>query len=53
MTQCPECDAVLQRKDMIEGEVFSCPECGTELEVTTAEPFTVALAPQEKEDWGE
>ena len=53
MTQCPQCDAVVQRADMIEGEIFSCPECGVELEVTTAEPFAVALAPKEAEDWGE
>ena len=53
MTQCPECDAGLQLKEMIEGEVFSCPDCGTELEVTSAAPFTVAAAPREEEDWGE
>ena len=53
MTNCPECDAVLQKNDMIEGEIFSCRECGTELEVTAAEPFAVATAPKEEEDWGE
>ena len=53
MTNCPECDAALQLKDMIESEIFSCPECGTELEVTGTQPFTVSQAPQEKEDWGE
>jgi len=53
VTQCPQCDAVLQKNEMIEGEIFSCPECGTELEVATAEPFSVALAPHEEEDWGE
>ena len=53
MTNCPECDAVLQPKDMIENEIFSCPECGVELEVTGVQPFMVAHAPQEAEDWGE
>ena len=53
MTQCPECDAGVQLKDMIEGEIFTCPECGTELEVTATQPFTVAQAPKEEEDWGE
>lgn len=53
MTQCPECDAVLRRNDMIEGEVFSCPECGTELEVASTDPFAANLAPREEEDWGE
>lgn len=53
MTECPECDTGLQLNDKIEGEVFSCPDCGTELEVTSAQPFTVAQAPHEEEDWGE
>ena len=53
MTNCPECEGVLQKNNMIEGEIFSCPECGTELEVTGAEPFAVAAAPKEEEDWGE
>jgi len=53
VTHCPECEAVVQKGDKIEGEIFSCPECGVELEVTAAEPFAVALAPQEAEDWGE
>ena len=53
MTNCPQCEAVLQKNDMIESEIFACPECGVQLEVTAAEPFAVALAPQEEEDWGE
>ena len=53
MTQCPECEAALQLNDKIEAEIFSCPECGTELEVTATQPFTVAHAPKEEEDWGE
>lgn len=53
MTQCPECDAELELNDMIAGEIFACPDCGVELEVSSAQPFAVALAPKEKEDWGE
>ena len=53
MTQCPECEANLLLNDMIAGEIFSCPDCGVELEVSTAQPFAVALAPKEQEDWGE
>jgi len=53
MTECPECAAELQPKELIEGEIFSCPDCGTELEVTGVSPFAVAPAPSEKEDWGE
>jgi len=53
MTECPECAGTLQRKDMVEGEIFTCPECGTELEVTSLDPFEAAKAPKEEEDWGE
>jgi alpha-aminoadipate carrier protein LysW len=30
-----------------------CPECGAELEISALSPLTLALAPQEEEDWGE
>lgn len=53
MTECPECGTQLQRNDMIEGEIFSCSDCGVELEVTSTTPFTVSPAPREEEDWGE
>ncbi len=53
MTECPECSAALRRNDMIEGEIFSCPDCGVDLEVSSFEPFEAALAPREAEDWGE
>jgi alpha-aminoadipate/glutamate carrier protein LysW len=53
MTQCPTCDAAVENKSMIVGEVFPCPDCGTELEVTGMEPFSVQPAPIEAEDWGE
>ena len=51
---CPICDAEIQAPgDVVEGELLSCPDCGTELEVISIDPFTVAEAPQEEEDWGE
>ncbi len=53
MTECPECGRAIEKKDLIEGEVFPCPDCGTELEVTSAEPFRIDAAPREAEDWGE
>ena len=34
-------------------ELVRCPDCGTELEVITTEPLTLAPAPIEEEDWGE
>ncbi len=53
-TNCPVCDAEIEApQDMIEGELLTCPECGVELEVISTDPFSVAEAPQEEEDWGE
>lgn len=53
MTQCPECDAKVERQDKVLGEVFPCTDCGTELEVYGTTPFAVQPAPKEAEDWGE
>jgi alpha-aminoadipate/glutamate carrier protein LysW len=53
MTQCPECDADVETRTMVQGEIFPCPDCGTELELTGPEPFSVQVAPREAEDWGE
>lgn len=53
MTECPECDASVESQKMVTGEVFPCPDCGTELEVLGTQPFAVQPAPKEAEDWGE
>ena len=53
MTECPECAASVESHDKIDGEIFPCRECGTELEVNAVEPFGVQPAPHEAEDWGE
>lgn len=50
---CPECDATLELKDVMQGEIVVCPDCGVDLEVTSLEPPTLDLAPMEEEDWGE
>ena len=39
--------------NVMQNEIAQCPECGAELEVASLEPLTLALAPQEEEDWGE
>jgi alpha-aminoadipate/glutamate carrier protein LysW len=53
-TNCPECDApVSLSADVIEGEIVTCSDCGAELEVTSTNPPTLALAPEVEEDWGE
>lgn len=54
MVECPVCGASLElNEDTVENELLECGECGTELEVTGVNPFTVAEAPKEEEDWGE
>ncbi len=51
---CPECEAEIVADGAVEmGEILVCPDCGVELEVTSLDPFTLALAPKEEEDWGE
>lgn len=51
---CPECEAVVSLESGAElGEILVCPDCGVELEITSLDPVTLALAPKEEEDWGE
>ena len=35
------------------GELLECPDCGSELEVTSLDPSSLAEAPETEEDWGE
>lgn len=52
--ECPECAAELNAGNgTIQGEIIVCIECGVELEVISLEPFSVELAPEVEEDWGE
>jgi alpha-aminoadipate/glutamate carrier protein LysW len=41
MVLCPECETKLdvEEEEVDEGEVISCPECGTDFEVVTATPL--------------
>ena len=50
---CPECAAEINLKDVMQGEIVVCPDCGVDLEVTSIEPLMLDLAPMEEEDWGE
>jgi alpha-aminoadipate/glutamate carrier protein LysW len=53
-TQCPICDAELTLDDdVVKDELLECPECGTELVVTSINPLAIEEAPQTEEDWGE
>ena len=40
MIHCPECETSLdvEEDEVDEGEVLSCPECGTDFEVITINP---------------
>lgn len=52
--ECLECAAEVELpKDVVEGEIIQCPECGIELEVVSLNPPQLDLAPEEEEDWGE
>jgi alpha-aminoadipate carrier protein LysW len=50
MAHCPECEALvdLDTDELEEGEIVSCPECGTDLEVVSTNP--VELRPAADED---
>jgi alpha-aminoadipate/glutamate carrier protein LysW len=41
MVLCPECENNLdvEEEEVDEGEVISCPECGTDFEVVTTSPL--------------
>ena len=51
---CPECDAPVQVRDGIRlSEIVECTDCRSELEVVSADPVLLVLAPEVEEDWGE
>ena len=54
MIECVVCGAeVTLDEATLKGELVECDECGSELEVVSTDPFEVAEAPVEQEDWGE
>ena len=52
MILCPECESSIDidQDEMDEGEIVSCPECGTDFEVVTTEPFELVRVADEEED---
>jgi alpha-aminoadipate carrier protein LysW len=52
MPICPECDAEIEvdEFDVDKGDQLSCPECGSNLEVTGLSPIELDLAPEEDEE---
>ena len=55
MATCPECDAEIDidEVDTDRGDQFSCPDCGSNLEVTSLSPFELELAEEVEDDDGE
>ena len=52
--ECPECASSIELAANAEvGEILSCPDCGTRLEVRSTSPARLEKAPGVEEDWGE
>ena len=52
MATCPECDAEIEidEFDVDKGEQLSCPDCGSNLEVTNLSPLEIELAEEVEDD---
>jgi alpha-aminoadipate carrier protein LysW len=50
VSYCPECEAVIDEEFEDIGEIFTCPECGVELEVISIDPLEFDLAPVDDEE---
>ena len=57
MIICPECegDLDIEEDEVDEGEIVSCPECGTDFEVVTIDPLELKAVEEgyEEEEDGE
>lgn len=52
--QCPECEHNIPvDPDWQEGDIFSCPNCSTDVQVTGLDPLWVDFAPESEQEWGE
>jgi alpha-aminoadipate carrier protein LysW len=52
MVLCPECetDLDLEEDEVDEGEIVSCPECGSEFEVITTNPLELNKIEDEEDE---
>ena len=52
MVVCPECESNLdiEEDEVDEGEIVSCPECGTDFEVVTVNPLELNRIADEDEE---
>jgi len=50
MVYCPECESNLdiEEDEVDEGEMISCPECGTDFEVVTVNPLELKAVEEEE-----
>ena len=50
MVLCPECesDLYIEADEVDEGEIVSCPECGTDFEVVTTDPLELTRVEEEE-----
>ncbi|MFQ6134746.1 MAG: alpha-aminoadipate/glutamate carrier protein LysW/ArgW [Nitrososphaerales archaeon] len=55
-TRCTECDGEIKvPDDVVVGEIITCPDCGTDFEVSEVKEKGVSIKHAETvgEDWGE
>ena len=38
-SECPECFAEIELKNVLQNEIVQCPECGIDLEVVSIDPI--------------
>ena len=52
MVYCPECETNLdvEEDEVDEGEIVSCPECGSDFEVITVNPIELKAVEEEYEE---
>jgi alpha-aminoadipate carrier protein LysW len=52
MATCPECDSDIDvdEYDVDKGDLISCPECGTNLEVVSVSPLEFEATPEDDDD---
>ncbi len=52
MATCPECDAEVEvdEFDVDKGDLISCPDCGSNLEVTSIAPVELESVDDEEDD---
>ncbi len=53
MTECPVCGCNIEYSNVELGELLTCPDCGSDLEIVSVSPVVLNEAPEEEEDWGE